>query len=87
MIIVIKAKLDRRNEPYWHGMIMHEGNCVLEVNAPRTFSMHLNKDFRETYENVAVRLMTELMKEPDQNTVRKMLLQEEVRPKNHPENN
>lgn len=87
MIIVIKAKLDRRNEPYWHGMVMHEGNCVLEVTAPRTFSMILNKDFRETFENVAMRLIKELEKEPDQKTLRQMLLSEEIRPKNHPANN
>lgn len=87
MLIVIKAKQDRRGEPYWHAMVMHEGNCVLEVTAPRTFSMHLNKDFRETYENVAMRVMTELMKQPDQKALRQMFLQEEIRPKNHPENN
>lgn len=83
MLIVIKPKLDKRNEPYWVAMLMHEGNCLLEVTAPSTFSMHLNKDFRETYENVAVRMMTEIMKQPDQATLRKMFLQEEIRPKNH----
>jgi hypothetical protein len=87
MLIVLKPKIDRRGEPFWTAIVMHEGNCVLEVTAPQTFSMHLNKDFRETYENVAMRVMTELMKEPDQATLRKMFLSEEIRPKNHPENN
>ncbi len=87
MLIVLKAKLDRNGEPYWHGMVMHEGNCVLEVTAPKTFSMVLNRDFRETYENVATRIFKELEKVPDQKELRQMLLQEEIRPKNHPQNN
>lgn len=84
MLIILKPKLDRQNNPYWSAMVMHEGNCVLEVVAPKTFSMHLNKDFRETYENVAMRVLTELEKIPDQATLRKMFLQDEVRPKNNP---
>jgi hypothetical protein len=84
MLIVLKPKLDRTGEPYWTAMVMHEGNCVLEVHAPKTFSMQLNKDFRETYENVAMRVFKELEKEPDQKTLRKLLLSEEVRPKNNP---
>lgn len=85
MLILIKPKLDRKGEPYWTAMVMHEGNCVLEVTAPKTFSMHLNKDWRETYENVAMRVFKELEKEPDQLTMRKMFLSEEVRPKNNPQ--
>lgn len=88
MIIVTKVKLDRAGRPYWSSMLMTDeevkGNCVLEVTAPKTFPMVLNKDFKETYENVTMRMLTEIMKENDQQTLRRMLINGNIVPGNNP---
>lgn len=84
MYLVTKIKLDKRQEPYWSCMLMDGENCIAETTAPTTFNMDLNRQFRETFENVMVAMMKILTDQPDQKTVRRLLMQDDFIPANRP---
>jgi len=65
-------------------MLMDGDNCVAEVVAPTTFNIDLNRQFKETFENVMIRMLKMLTDQPDQQTVRRLLIQDDFRPSNKP---
>lgn len=70
MHIETKIKLDTQQRPYWSAMLMHEGNCRLEVHS-ETFPFGddaatrygANRKMWDAYERCMVRVAKEVVKD------------------------
>ena len=81
MYLVFKLKVDRKQQVYWSGRVIHEGIVTLEIISD-TFDPNNLRAYRDAYERCTVRVMKEIAKMKDQAVIQHMLLQDDIKSQN-----